>query len=60
VHISVEAWIALTIGVVLVAVGIAAGIAPLWTIGILLFGAGGYLAFLSSKGRQLGGRHHYF
>ena len=42
----------ITIGIVLVVVGIAAGIAPLWTIGILLLGAGGYLAFLGTRGHE--------
>jgi hypothetical protein len=60
VHIGPEAGLAITIGVLLLAVGIAVGIAPLWTIGLLLLGAGGYLVFLDAKGRPIGGRRHYF
>lgn len=50
----------ITIGVILLVIGIVVGIAPLWTIGILLFGAGIYLAVLGSRGHEIGGRRHYF
>jgi hypothetical protein len=50
----------ITSGIVLLIVGAGTGIAPLWTIGVLLLGAGLYLAYLGSKGQGVGGRRHYF
>jgi hypothetical protein len=50
----------ITTGVLFLIVGIVAGISPLWTIGILLLGAGLYVAFLGAKGQGIGGHRHYF
>jgi hypothetical protein len=50
----------ITTGVLFLIVGIVAGIAPLWTIGVLLLGTGLYLAYLGGKGHGVGGRRHYF
>jgi fatty acid desaturase len=50
----------ITLGFILLVLGIVTGIAPLWTIGILLLGAGIYLAFLGTRGHEIGGRRHYF
>jgi hypothetical protein len=50
----------ITTGVLFLIVGILAGITPLWTIGILLPGAGLYVAFLGAKGQGVGGHRHYF
>lgn len=50
----------ITTGVLLLILGIVTGIAPFWTIGILLVGAGAYVAFLGAKGQGVGGHRHYF
>jgi hypothetical protein len=47
-------------GIALLIFGVALDIAPIWTIGALLLGAGFYLAYLGGKGHGVGGRRHYF
>jgi len=48
------------LGIVLVVVGVVAGIPILETIGVLLVVAGVILWILGSMGRAIGGRRHYY
>jgi Family of unknown function (DUF6131) len=47
-------------GVLLLIIGFVAGIAILWTIGIVVVIIGVILALLGMAGRAVGGRRHYF
>jgi hypothetical protein len=48
------------LGIILLVIGFVAGIAILWTIGIILLLAGLILALLGSAGRMVGPRRHYW
>ena len=48
------------LGIVLVVVGMVAGIPILQTIGIILLVVGAVLWVLGSMGRAVGGRKHYY
>ncbi|MCT9010760.1 DUF6131 family protein [Streptomyces rhizosphaerihabitans] len=48
------------LGVILLVVGLVAGIGILWTIGIILVAIGIVLWVLGAMGREVGGRRHYW
>jgi len=48
------------LGIILLIIGFVAKVAILWSIGILLVLIGLVLVVLSSMGRAVGGRRHYF
>jgi hypothetical protein len=48
------------LGIVLLIIGFIAGIAIVWTIGIIVLIAGVILALLGMAGHAVGGRRHYF
>lgn len=47
-------------GVILLIIGFVAGIAIIWTIGIIVVVIGAILALLGMAGHAVGGRRHYF
>jgi hypothetical protein len=47
-------------GVILMLIGFLAGIAPLWTIGVILVIVGLVLSILGMAGRPVGGRRYYY
>ena len=47
------------LGVILLIIGFVAGIAILWTIGIIVVVVGVALALLGMAGHAVGGRRHY-
>ncbi|MFJ7965441.1 hypothetical protein [Streptomyces sp. NPDC096324] len=48
------------LGVILLVIGLIAGIGILWTIGIILVAIGVVLWVLGAVGREVGGRRHYY
>ena len=48
------------LGVILLIIGFVAAIPILWTVGIVLVLIGLVLVLLSSMGRAVGGRRHYY
>lgn len=48
------------LGVILLIIGLLAGIGILWTIGIILVAIGVLLWVLGAMGREVGGRRHYW
>ncbi len=48
------------LGILLLIIGFVAGIAILWTIGIVVVIIGVALALLGMAGHAVGGRRHYF
>jgi hypothetical protein len=48
------------LGIILLIIGFIAGIAIVWTIGIIVLVAGVILALLGMAGHAVGGRRHYF
>jgi hypothetical protein len=48
------------LGIILLIIGFVAAIPILWTIGIVLLLVGLVLVLLSSMGRAVGGRRHYY
>lgn len=50
----------ITLGILLLIVGLIAKIAILWTIGVVLLVVGLVLVVLGSLGRAVGGRRHYY
>jgi membrane-bound ClpP family serine protease len=48
------------LGLILLVIGLLAKISILWTIGIILLIIGAILWVLSSTGRAVGGRRHYW
>jgi Family of unknown function (DUF6131) len=48
------------LGLILLIIGIVAGISILWTIGVILLFVGLILALLGAVGRGIGGRRHYW
>lgn len=50
----------ITLGIILLIVGFIAKVAILWTLGIILLVIGAILVLMSSMGRAVGGRRHYY
>jgi hypothetical protein len=50
----------ITLGLVLMLIGLVAGIPVLWSVGIVLAIIGLVLLVLGRTGRAVGGRHHYW
>ncbi|MET9515672.1 DUF6131 family protein [Streptomyces sp. NPDC002994] len=50
----------IVLGIILLIIGLVAGIGILWTIGIILVAIGVLLWILGSLGRAVGGRRHYW
>jgi Family of unknown function (DUF6131) len=50
----------IVLGIILLVIGFIAGIAILWTIGIILVVIGLVLALLGMAGHAVGGRRHYY
>jgi cytochrome c-type biogenesis protein CcmH/NrfF len=50
----------ITLGIVLLVLGLLTHIAILWSIGVLLVVIGAILWLLGAAGRQVGGRRHYY
>ncbi|MFJ1699179.1 hypothetical protein ACIOHC_29375 [Streptomyces sp. NPDC088252] len=48
------------LGLILLVIGLVAGISILWTIGIVLVAIGIVLWILGAAGRAVGGRRHYW
>jgi Family of unknown function (DUF6131) len=48
------------LGVVLLLIGLIAGIGILWVVGVVLVLVGLALAVLGAMGRAVGGRRHYY
>jgi hypothetical protein len=48
------------LGILLLIIGFVAGIAILWTLGIVVLVIGVVLALLGMAGHAVGGRRHYF
>ncbi|MFD4861968.1 DUF6131 family protein [Streptomyces atratus] len=48
------------LGVILLVIGLVAGISILWTIGIVLVAIGIALGILGAVGHAVGGRRHYW
>ncbi|QCX74541.1 hypothetical protein C9F11_04190 [Streptomyces sp. YIM 121038] len=50
----------IAIGLVLLVIGLVAGISILWTIGVVLVAVGAVLWLLGAVGHAVGGRRHYW
>ncbi|MCI3928618.1 MULTISPECIES: DUF6131 family protein [unclassified Streptomyces] len=50
----------IAIGLVLLVIGLVAGISILWTIGVILVAVGAVLWLLGAVGHAVGGRRHYW
>ena len=50
----------IVLGIILMIIGFIAGIAPLWTIGLILLIIGAVLSILGSAGRPVGGRKCWY
>lgn len=50
----------ITLGIILLIIGLIAKVAILWTIGIILLVVGLILVALGSMGRAVGGRRHFY
>ena len=50
----------IVLGLILMIIGFIAGIAPLWTIDIILLIIGVVLSLLGSAGRPVGGRKYWY
>ncbi|MFI8519821.1 DUF6131 family protein [Streptomyces sp. NPDC085481] len=50
----------IVLGVILLVIGLVAGLGILWTIGIILVVIGVILWILGAIGREVGGRRHYW
>lgn len=48
------------LGLILLIIGLIAGISILWTIGLILLIVGAVLWLMGSMGRAVGGRRHYW
>jgi fatty acid desaturase len=48
------------LGIILLLIGFVAGIAILWTLGIIVLAAGVILMLLGRTGHAVGGRSHYY
>ncbi|ALO12724.1 MULTISPECIES: DUF6131 family protein [Streptomyces] len=50
----------IVLGIILLVIGLVAGIGILWTIGIILVVIGAILWILGAVGHEVGGRRHYW
>jgi hypothetical protein len=50
----------IVLGIILMIIGFIAGIAPLWTIGLILLIVGVVLSLLGTAGRPVGGRKYWY
>ncbi|MEA2160354.1 MAG: hypothetical protein QOD66_2734 [Solirubrobacteraceae bacterium] len=50
----------ITLGLILLIIGLIAKVGILWTIGVILLVVGLILAVLGTLGRAVGGRRHYY
>lgn len=50
----------ITLGAVLLIIGLVASIPILWSIGVVLVVVGAVLYLLGTAGREIGGRRHYW
>ncbi|MGA4844985.1 DUF6131 family protein [Streptomyces sp. G5(2025)] len=50
----------IALGIILLVIGLVAGISILWTIGLILVVIGAALWVLGSVGHAVGGRRHYW
>jgi hypothetical protein len=50
----------ITLGLILLIIGLIAKVGVLWTIGVILLVVGLILAALGTMGRAVGGRRHYY
>lgn len=50
----------IVLGIILLVIGFVAGIAILWTIGVILVVVGAIFALLGFAGREIGGRKHWY
>ncbi|WP_192918061.1 DUF6131 family protein [Streptomyces spectabilis] len=50
----------IAIGLILLVIGLVAGISLLWTIGVILVAVGAVLWLLGAVGHAVGGRRHYW
>jgi len=50
----------ITVGIVLLLIGLLLNIPIAWSLGMLLFIIGVVLALLGMAGREIGGRRHYY
>lgn len=50
----------IVLGLILLVIGMVAGISILWTIGVVLVAVGALLWVLGSLGHAVGGRRHYW
>lgn len=50
----------ITLGVILLIIGLIAKVGILWTIGVILLVVGVILALLGMMGRAVGGRRHFY
>jgi hypothetical protein len=50
----------IVLGIILMIIGFAAGVAPLWTIGVILLIIGVVLSLMGSLGHPVGGRRYYY
>ncbi|MFG3531751.1 DUF6131 family protein [Streptomyces sp. NPDC047917] len=50
----------IVLGVILLVIGLVAGISILWTIGVVLVVIGAVLWILGAAGHAVGGRRHYW
>jgi hypothetical protein len=50
----------IVLGIILMIIGFIAGIAPLWTIGLILLIVGVVLSLLGTTGRPVGGRKYWY
>ncbi|SFY08883.1 DUF6131 family protein [Streptomyces atratus] len=50
----------IVLGVILLVIGLVAGISILWTIGVVLVVIGAILWILGTVGHAVGGRRHYW
>ena len=50
----------ITVGIILLLVGILAKVGILWTLGVILLVVGGVVVLMGSLGHEIGGRRHYY
>lgn len=50
----------ITLGAVLLIIGLVAKVSILWSIGVVLVVVGAVLYLLGAAGREIGGRRHYY
>ena len=50
----------ITLGIILLIIGLLAHVGILWSLGVLLLVIGAVLFLLGSAGRAVGGRRHYY